>query len=262
VLDIVARHPATARFIARKLAVRFVSDEPPAALVERAAATFRRTDGDIRETVRTIVTSPEFFSRAAYRAKVKSPFELVASALRAMGARADTTPRAAQMVAFLGAPIFGHQAPNGWPETGDAWMNAGAILNRINFGLALAAGRVPGASVAQWPDAARLAGAPREQQVDAVVSAFLGGQASPDTRDILIRGENPLAAKLSGQAQGTPAQSMAPSDRDDDAGMTMMRDGGPRRAGARGMPLGRPVQLEGLAQVVGLAIGAPEFQRR
>ena len=262
VLDIVARHPATARFIARKLAVRFVSDDPPPELVERAAATFRRTDGDIRETVRTIVTSPEFFSHAAYRAKVKSPFELVASALRAMGARADTTPRAAQMVAYLGAPIFGHQAPNGWPETGDAWMNAGAILNRINFGLALAAGRVPGASVAQWPDAGRLAGAPREQQVDAVVSAFLGGQASPDTRDILIRGENPLAAKLAGQAERTPAQPMAPSGKDDDAGVTMMQDGGPRRAGARGMPLGRPVQLEGLAQVVGLAIGAPEFQRR
>jgi uncharacterized protein (DUF1800 family) len=261
VLDIVARHPATARFIARKLAIRFVSDDPPPALVERAAATFRRTDGDIRETVRTIVTSPEFFSRAAYRSKVKSPFELVASALRAMGARADTTPRAAQMVAFLGAPIFGHQAPNGWPETGEAWMNAGAILNRINFGLALAAGRVPGASVAQWPDAGRLLAAPREQQVDAVVSAFLGGQASPDTRDILIRGENPLAAKLAGQAERTSPEPMAPAEKDDDR-MAMMQDDGPRRAGARGAPLGRPVQLEGLAQVVGLAIGAPEFQRR
>jgi uncharacterized protein (DUF1800 family) len=217
VLDLLARHPSTARLIARKLAVRFVSDDPPAALVERAAATFRRTDGDIRETVRTIVTSPEFFSRAAYRAKVKSPFELVASALRALGARADTTPRSAQMVAFLGAPIFGRQAPDGWPETGEAWMNAGAILNRINFGLALAAGRLPGATVAQWPEAARLLDAPRSRQVDAVVTAFLGGQASPDTRDILDEGENPLSP---------------------------------------------PVQLEGLAQVVGLALGAPEFQRR
>jgi uncharacterized protein (DUF1800 family) len=217
VLDLLARHPSTARFIARKLAVRFVSDDPPAALVERASATFRRTDGDIRETVRTIVTSPEFFSRAAYRAKVKSPFELVASALRALGARPDTTPRSAQMVAFLGAPIFGRQAPDGWPETGEAWMNAGAILNRINFGLALAAGRVPGAALMQWPEAARLHDAPRSLQVDAVVNAFLGGQASPDTREVLNRGENPLA---------------------------------------------RPVQLEGLAQVVGLAIGAPEFQRR
>jgi len=260
VLDIVARHPATARFIARKLAVRFVSDDPPPALVERAAATFRRTDGDIRETVRTIVTSPEFFSRAAYRAKVKSPFELVASALRAVGARPDTTPRSAQLVAFLGAPIFGHQAPNGWPETGDSWMNAGAILNRINFGLALAGGRLPGASIAQWPDAARLRGAPREQQVDAVVSAFLGGQASPDTREILIKGENPLAAKLAAQGAGATETPMTESN--DDQQMTPMQETIRGRQGMRPAPLGRPVQLEGLAQVVGLAIGAPEFQRR
>ena len=260
VLDIVARHPATARFIARKLAVRFVSDDPPPALVERAAATFRRTDGDIRETVRTIVTSPEFFSRAAYRAKVKSPFELVASALRAVGARPDTTPRSAQLVAFLGAPIFGHQAPNGWPETGDSWMNAGAILNRINFGLALAGGRLPGASIAQWPDAARLRGAPREQQVDAVVSAFLGGQASPDTREILIKGENPLAAKLAAQGVGAAETPMTESN--DDQQMTPMQETIRGRQGMRPAALGRPVQLEGLAQVVGLAIGAPEFQRR
>ena len=260
VLDIVARHPATARFIARKLVIRFVSDEPPQALVERAAATFRRTDGDIRETVRTIVTSPEFFSRAAYRAKVKSPFELVASALRAVGAKPDTTPRSAQLVAFLGAPIFGHQAPNGWPETGDSWMNAGAILNRINFGLALAGGRVPGASIAQWPEEARLRSAPREQQVDAVVSAFLGGQASPDTREILIKGENPLAAKLAAQGAGAAETPMSPGNDDDQ--MAPVMETARARQGMRAAPLGRPVQLEGLAQVVGLAIGAPEFQRR
>jgi hypothetical protein len=124
------------------------------------------------------------------------------------------------MVAYLGAPIFGHQAPNGWPETGEAWMNSGAILNRINFGLGLAAGRVPGATVSHWSEAERLRSATREQQMDAVVAAFLGGQASPDTREILLNGENPLAAKLAS------------------------------------------MQLNGLAQVVGLAIGAPEFQRR
>ena len=259
-LDLLARHPSTARFIARKLAVRFVSDDPPAALVERAAATFRRTDGDIRETVRTIVTSPEFFSRTAYRAKVKSPFELVASSLRALGARADTTPRSAQMVAFLGAPIFGHQAPNGWPETGEAWMNAGAILNRINFGLVLAAGRVPGAAVAQWPEAPRLRDASRTEQVDAVVTAFLGGQASPDTREILISGENPLAARLAVRAEPSDS-SVAPSNGVEEM-MIPMLEGERRRPGARGVSLARPVQLEGLAQVVGLAIGAPEFQRR
>jgi len=249
VLDIVARHPATARFIARKLAIRFVSDDPSPALVERAAQTFLKTDGDIRETVRTIVTSPEFFSRAAYHAKVKSPFELVASSLRALGAQPDTTPRSAQVVAFLGEPIFGHQAPNGWPETGEAWMNAGAILNRINFGLALAGGRIPGASITQWSSAEQLRTAPRAQQVDAVVNDFLGGQASPDTREILLSGENPLAKKLAGSVDSTAVATTM----EDEATGPMRRNAG---------LLARPVQLSGLAQVVGLAIGAPEFQRR
>ena len=259
VLDILARDPHTARFIARKLAVRFVSDDPPPALVERAAQTFLRTDGDIRETVRTIVTSPEFFSRAAYHSKVKSPFELVASSLRALGAQPDTSMRSAQAVAFLGQPIFGHRDPNGWPETGDAWMNSGAILNRINFGAALAAGRLPNASVKQWSEAERLSSAPRDEQVDAVVDAFLGGHVSPDTRQILMDGENPLAKKLSASADTTGATMIDPS-------MQPRRDTRPAKGGAarpavaRG--LGRPVQLNGLAQVVGLAIGAPEFQRR
>ena len=261
VLDLLSRDPRTARFIARKLAVRFVSDEPPAALVERASRTFLRTDGDIREVVRSIVTSPEFFSRAAYRSKVKSPFELVASALRAMGADADTSMRSAQVVAFLGQPIYGHQAPNGWPETGEAWMNTGAILNRINFGLALAAGRLPNASVVRWSEAERLRAAPREEQVDAVVAAFLGGHASPDTRQILLDGQNPLVAKLAGTADS--ASTPDPTSMQDPVPMRDVapaKNGQPRPALLRG--LGQPVQLAGLAQVVGLAIGAPEFQRR
>ncbi|MEO5817649.1 MAG: DUF1800 domain-containing protein [Gemmatimonadaceae bacterium] len=267
VLDIIARSPQTARFIARKLATRFVSDNPPTELVERAAQTFLKTDGDIREVVRTIVTSPEFFSRNAYRSKVKSPFELVASALRAVGAQADTTMRSAQIVGYLGAPIFGHQAPNGWPETGEAWMNSGAILNRINFGLGLAAGRFPGASVSHWSEAERLQGASREQQVDAVVSAFLGGQASPDTREILLSGENPLAAKLAATVvPDSASMGMTSMTTDTERPMRAGREippgknGAPRPAAGRAM--GQQVQVNGLAQVVGLAIGAPEFQRR
>ncbi|HEX7977421.1 MAG TPA: DUF1800 domain-containing protein [Gemmatimonadaceae bacterium] len=256
VLDILARSPATAHFIAHKLAVRFVSDDPPPALVDRAARTFLSTDGDIRETVRTIVTSTEFFSRAAYRSKVKSPFELVASALRVVGAPADTTPRSAQTVAFLGAPIFGHQAPNGWPETGDAWMNAGAILNRINFGLALAGGRLPGASLARWPETEHLRGASREQQVDAVIGAMLGGHVSPDTRSILLNGENPLATKFAGSVDSAAVRAATAAEDDDGSTMRPMARRQP------GAAFARPVQLEGLAQIVGLAIGAPEFQRR
>ena len=139
VLDILARHPATARTIGAQLARRLVSDDPPAALVDRAAAAYTRTGGDLREVVRAIVTSPEFFSRTAYRAKVKSPLELVASTMRALGDAPDTTPRAARMVAQLGQPLYGHRDPNGWPERSTDWLSAGSVANRINFGLALSA---------------------------------------------------------------------------------------------------------------------------
>ncbi|HJQ12393.1 MAG TPA: DUF1800 domain-containing protein, partial [Gemmatimonadaceae bacterium] len=120
VLDIVSKSPATAHFIAFKLARRFVSDTPSKALVDHGAQVFLKTDGDIRETLRAIITSPEFFSPQAFHSKVKTPFEVVVSAARAMNAAPDETPRSAQLIAYLGQPIFGHQAPNGWPETGDA----------------------------------------------------------------------------------------------------------------------------------------------
>ena len=222
VLDIVATHPATARFIATKLVRRFVSDSAPPALVDRVAATFTRSDGDIRECLRTIFTSPEFFSRAAYKAKVKSPFELVVSALRTVGAQPDSTPRTAQLIAKLGEPLYGHLAPNGYPERGDAWINTGAILARINFGLLVASGRVPGASPAEWTDGRALAALPHDAQVDGVVRAILGGEASPDTRKVLESGVNPMAGDSTANAT--------------------------RRGG--------------LETMIGLALGAPEFQRR
>ncbi len=225
VLDILARAPATAHFISTKLARHFVSDDPPAALVDRCASTFRRTDGDIRETVRCIVTSPEFFSRSAYRAKVKTPFELVASALRALGAPADTTPRSAQLVNQLGQPIFGRLTPDGWPDRGEAWMNSGAIMNRINFGFRLAAGQIPGVRVASWAPASRLRQLPYDKQVDGVIDELLGGGVSPETRRILATGENPMLAANPSMKNPVP-------------------------------------QLTGLPSIVGLALGTPEFQRR
>ncbi len=267
VLDIVARHPATAHYIAFKLARRFVSDTPPAGLVDRAAETFRRTDGDIRAVVRTIITSQEFFAEKSYRSKVKSPFEVVVSALRALGAQPDGTLRTAQTVATLGEPIYGHQAPNGWPETGDQWMNTGAILNRINFGVAIAAGRIPGVSPTTWKGAESLQNAPVEQQVDGVVSALLGGGVSPDTRAILITGQNPFLA--SAAALDTTPEMAKPKEKepvDPDEAMMMLPDpsgGPPQRGPARDRAFGRlQPPTKGLALIVGLAIGSPEFQRR
>ena len=147
VLDILAGHPNTARYITRKLVVRFVSDSAPPALVERCAANFSKSGGDIRETLRCVITSPEFFSKAAYRSKVKTPFELVASAMRATNSIPDLTPRSMQQLTRLGQPIFGRQTPDGWPDRAEDWLNAGAMANRVNFGLTLASGRMPGVRV-------------------------------------------------------------------------------------------------------------------
>ena len=224
------------------------------------------------------MTSPEFFSERAYHAKVKSPFEVVVSAARALGAAPDPTPRTAQAVAYLGEPIFGHRDPNGWPETGESWMNTGAILNRINFGQAVAASRLPGAALTTWPGADTLSRESRAVQVDAVISSILEGAASPDTRRILMSGEHPFAEQAARQAS---TQARNPTDGND--GVTSMnnvsaadasdaripggspmrrRDDAAGRGPGRNPMVGPPPQLTGLAQVVGLAIGSPEFQRR
>ena len=224
VLDMLAKSPATARFISFKLARRFVSDSPSKALVDRATQTYLRTDGDIREVVRTIVTSPEFFSQQAFHSKVKTPFEVVVSAARALDAPPDSTVRSAQMIAYLGQPIFGHQAPNGWPETGDAWMNTGAILNRINFGMAAAAGRLPGIDIRAVPALDTIRSASRDKQVDAVVATILNGMVSPDTRAVLLSGEHPMLAN-----GATGVQDMSPADTSESA------ESGMREAGS-GMP--------------------------
>ena len=144
VLDILARHPATATFISTKLACRFVADTPPAALVQRAAARFRQTDGDIREVVRLILTSPEFFSAEAYRAKVKNPFEFVVSAVRATGTDVRDAMPLAQAARQLGMPLYLAQPPTGYPDKAEAWVNTGALLNRMNFALQLVGGRLRG----------------------------------------------------------------------------------------------------------------------
>ena len=141
VLDLLANHPSTANFIASKLARRFVADEPPKALVERAARRFRETGGSIREVVRTIVTSPELFAPEAYRAKVKSPFEFVVSAVRATGIDMNNAMPLVMAVRNLGMPLYGCQPPTGYSDKAEAWVNSGALLNRMNFAVSLTASR-------------------------------------------------------------------------------------------------------------------------
>ena len=144
VLDIVARHPSTATHIAFKLTQRFVSDTPPQALVDRAAAAFIKTDGDLRAVVRLIVTSPEFFAPESYRAKVKTPFEFVVSALRATDADLQGATPIVRALAGLGMPPYLCQPPTGYDETAATWVSSGALVNRLNFAVAMSNGELRG----------------------------------------------------------------------------------------------------------------------
>src|SRR5207244_5757998 len=130
--------------LATKLARRFVSDTPPPALVDRAAARFRATDGDLREVTRTILTSPEFLMPEAYRAKVKTPFEFVISAARAVGADVQDALPLVRQLQQLGMPLYQCQPPTGYKDTADAWVNTGALVSRMNFALALASNKLQG----------------------------------------------------------------------------------------------------------------------
>ncbi len=147
VIHLLATHPSTARFIARKLAQRFIADDPPAALVASAADTFRRTDGDIRAVVETLVTSPAFASAASRQAKVKTPLEFVVSAVRASGADVKDASDLSRRIAAMGMPLYLQQPPTGYRDTADAWVSTSGLLARLNFALDLAGGRVAGVTV-------------------------------------------------------------------------------------------------------------------
>ena len=224
VLDLLVHHPSTAKFISTELARRFVSDNPPPALVNRLAETFQSSDGDIRAVMKTMIWSPEFWSREAYRAKIKTPFELVVSAARALGTDVDTPLPLVQWVGRIGEPLYQCQPPTGYADKAETWVNTGALLNRLNFSLALAGSRMRGSR----SDVASLLGADAsvdpKAALDRAVQVFLGGQAAPATVSTLekqLDNTQVLRAKL------------------DDA---------------RGEA--------DLGVIAGLVLGAPEFQRR
>ena len=130
--------------------MRFVSDDPPESLVDRMAQTFMNSDGDIREVLRTLYRSPEFWAPQTYRAKVKTPLEFVVSAIRASGADVQTPQVLNNQLQKLGMPLYAMQPPTGYSMKADAWVNSAALLNRMNFGLALAAGKLPGIQWSPW----------------------------------------------------------------------------------------------------------------
>src|SRR6267143_2218670 len=225
VLGLLVHHPATATFVATKLVRRFVVDEPPPALVERVAATFRGADGDVRAMLRTIVASSEFWAADARGAKIKKPFEYVASAVRAMGGHVDARAGflLARSAAEMGEGLYGAQPPTGYPDRAEAWVNAGALLARMNFALALTQRRLPGVTLDLSPLAADAA-AP-DAALERLLAALLHGEASAQTR-----------AVLSAQLGNPEIRRQTPDDR------------GPANTD--------------VAKLAALVIGSPEFQRR
>ncbi len=201
VLDILAHHPSTAKFIATKLVRHFVSDTPPPSLVDRVAATFTKSDGDIRETLKAIFFSKEFNSTEAYRVKIKRPFELVISAIRTLGADTNGGPGTHQWIARMGEPLYGFQTPNGYSDAAQSWVNTGELLERMNFGLALANNRVQGTKVS-------LAKTSGEQAkvMDEYLKTLLAGDISAATREALLKQLEPSdpATKVVGLILGTP----------------------------------------------------------
>jgi uncharacterized protein (DUF1800 family) len=198
-LKLLANHPATMHHVSRKLCQRFVNDDPPDGCVDDAVAAWRRSNGDLREVLRAIFHGPDFWAAENVRAKVKTPLEFVVSAVRAVAAEPDTSPRLAQMVARLGEPLYLHVAPDGYPEREAAWVNSGALLDRMNAAVALAAGKRQGVTVGLDSIAAA---AEAEPLIDAVNEQVLGGTMSENTKQVLRR-------QLSGLSDPMQARALA-----------------------------------------------------
>jgi uncharacterized protein (DUF1800 family) len=223
-LEMLAADPHTAHHISLELAEYFVSDDPPSSLVDRMAKEWQSSGGDIRGVLRTMIYSPEFWSKQAYRAKVKTPFELVASTARALTADVEVTLPLVQWVGRMGEPLFQCQPPTGYPDTSEMWVNSGALLNRLNFALAFGTDHMGGAEV----NLKNMFGANADTDANAALAKalnlFLDGQVAPATRKV-------LEARLND----------------------------PRVLQAR---LDDPVKHVNEGLIAGLVLGAPEFQRR
>ena len=200
ILHKLATHPSTARFIATKLVRRFVADNPPQALVARAAATFAKTGGDIREVVRTIVTSEEFLGPSFRAAKVKTPLEFVVSAVRASGAEVLNARDLAQRISAMGMPLYLQQPPTGYKDTAEEWISTSALLERMNFALDLSAGRVRGVRL----DLKDLSGG---ATLDSVAARLLPGGLGENSRKTLeseAKAEGSEPTRLVGLVLGSP----------------------------------------------------------
>jgi uncharacterized protein (DUF1800 family) len=227
VLHLLAHNPNTAHFISQKLAMRFVSDDPPSALVDRMTKTFLKKNGDIREVLRTMFKSPEFWSPDAYRAKVKTPLEFVVSAVRASGAQVDDARVLVGTLNNMGMVPYGMMPPTGYSMKADVWVNSSALLGRMNFALRLAAGKIQGV------------------KIDSATGTAAGAsQVTTDAQQTLATLENSLlSGDISKQTHDTISKQL------EDPKISQRRLDDPKRP-------------PNAAAITGLILGSPEFQRR
>jgi uncharacterized protein (DUF1800 family) len=258
VLHLLATSPVTAHHVSLQIAQRFVSDNPPAALVDRMAATWVKTGGDIREVMRTMLESPEFWSKDVYRAKVKTPEEYVISAVRATGGDVVHPAALVEAIGQLGMPLYGCQTPNGYSWMADAWLNSGELLDRMNFSMALADNNA--GTVMSWD---KLLGVDGEAGVTADTKAdtkeqklenlLLDGAVSEHTR-------NAVLGQLAQQSSGNDAGTMgAPKKMARPVNFVRPREFGQLLNAVAPLP---PPEDQDAALLGGLLLGSPEFQRR
>jgi uncharacterized protein (DUF1800 family) len=251
-LKMLAESPQCAKFISTKLAVRFVGDEPPTAMIDRMTATFLQTKGDIRKVLVAMINSPEFFTTATYRAKVKTPQDYVISAVRAAGSDVQSTAGLAAAISDLGMPLYGMQTPNGYSMKTEAWNSTTALVSRMNFAMALATNRVSGVTTnldaLLGPQAATLTAAQKTEKLEA---KLLDAPVSPRTQNLILAQAqtdgNQQVAELR-QVSGV-AEKRNPLE----VGQQRRQE---RRAGEQS-PADTQASL-----AAGLILGSPEFQRR
>jgi uncharacterized protein (DUF1800 family) len=252
VIDILVKHPSTAKFIAKKLAIKFINDNPSQALVDRIAQAFTKNNGDIRATLKAVFTSPEFFAAENYRAKIKTPYELTISAIRTLGGETNGGAGINGMLVNMGEQLYGWQPPTGYPDQAEDWVNTGALLNRLNFGLALASNRIPGTRVdlskITGSNIATTATVDREKVLNQSIALILNNEVSENTKTVLMKQiDQPLPEQ----------QAVNQMPQMDNASMQ-------GRAGRFGgqMRLTAPKGNAEVIKIVGLVLGSPEFQRQ
>jgi uncharacterized protein (DUF1800 family) len=247
VIDMLARHPSTAHFISRKLCQRFVSDEPPAQLVERIAQVFLKTDGDIREVVRAIISSAEFNSSAAFRAKIKSPLELAVSAIRAVDGDTNGAPALHEWIRRMGEPLYQYAFPTGYGEDSSKWVNTGVFFNRINYAVAFANNQINASTY----DPSRLVTADATGNLETLTNQLsaliVHTELSADSLRAVRAGLVEPAVPVNAAANARPAVNNGSRP-----------EAVPVRAAAADVSQER----RRIAQVIGLLMGTAEFQRR